>query len=329
MGKEEEIAKRLQHGALPKQLVAEGFSKSTVYKVAEALRSHQAAAPASPIVAQLATDQERYLPGQSVHANFTVSNHSAADLYVFQAGVRPEWLAPSEWLPALVRRLVGPGESMSVRLTIPIPADVALGEKDLFFGLQGQWVGPQSMSPSNEMMWTSALVLCVQRPKMGAKAFLAHSVLDLSLVRQLAQTLEDNGIDAILADPTQPAGDSVIRDADYLVAVITHPSRLSLAAAEIVDGVRHGKELILLRDVALAFGMPPTLSQLPWADVDFSLGAGSVIGQVFTYVTETINSRASARKKERDDALSIILLALGALAAGVAIAKARPGGGAT
>ena len=327
MGKEDEIARRLQQGALPKELVAQGYSKSTVYKVAEGLRSHHAVLPPPPILVELATDKERYLPGQTAHASFTVSNHSAADLYVFQAGVRPEWLALSEWIPTVVRRLLGPGDSMVARLTIPVPADTVLGEKDLFFGIQGQWVGPQSVSPSNEMMWTTALLLRVQRPPIGAKVFLAHSVLDVSLVRQLALTLENNGIETILADSDRGTDHSLIARADYLVAVITHPWRVALAAAEIEVASKHVKQMVLLRDATLMLSMPAPLGALRWADVDFSLGAASVLTQVFTYVTETITSHAAARKKERDEALSVILLALGALAAGVAIAKGASGSG--
>jgi hypothetical protein len=323
VGKEEQIAIRLQQGATPKELLADGFSKSTVYKVAEALRSHQVAAPSPPIVVQLATDQERYLPGQSAHASFRVSNHSGTDLYVFQAGVRPEWIPSTEWMPTVVRRLLGPGNSMVVRLTVPIPADVVLGEKDLYFGLQGQWVGPQSMSPSNELMWTGALILRVQRPRTGARVFLAHSVPSLSLVGQLARTLEDNGIEAIIADADEAASAQAIQNADFLVAVITHPWRMASAAVEITHAKRHAREMILLRDTVLAMATPAPLAELPWADVDFSLGATLVMGQVFDYVTETITRRASARKKERDDARSIILLALGALAAGVVIARGQ------
>jgi hypothetical protein len=325
MGKEDQISVRLQQGSTPRQLVAEGFSKSTVYKVAETLRSHQVAAPSSPIMVELRTDQDRYLPADSAYANFTVSNRTAADLYLFQAGVRPEWLPPTEWIPTIVRRLLGAGESMVVRLTIPVPPDVPLGEKDLYFGLQGQWVGPQSASPSNEMMWTSPLPLRIQRPRVGARVFLAHSVLDLSLVRQLAMTLDDNGIEAVLSEEGEAATFQSIRGTDFLVAVITHPHRIATAAAEIGMARKNTKDMLLLRDVELASFMPKPLSELAWTDVNFSLGATGVMRQLFSEVTHTVTLRTNARKKDNEDTLNVILLGLGALAAGVAIAYGRSG----
>src|SRR5260221_8142468 len=127
MGKEESIALRLQAGATPRQLVLEGYRKSTVYKVAEGLRSQRSATPASPITVQMATDRERYLPGESAFLAFTVGNQTANDLYVFQVGVRPEWMSATDWIPAVIRRLLSPGETMAVRVTVPIPNDIALG----------------------------------------------------------------------------------------------------------------------------------------------------------------------------------------------------------
>src|SRR5258708_27042170 len=84
MGIEGQIATRLQEGATPKQLIAEGFRKSTVYKVAETLRAHQAPAPPPPLLVSLATDRDRYLPGETAHATVTLANRTTADLYVFQ-----------------------------------------------------------------------------------------------------------------------------------------------------------------------------------------------------------------------------------------------------
>lgn len=323
MGKESLIAEYLQRGASPRQLVADGFSKSTVYKVAEQLRSQQSAAPTPPIVVQASTDRDRYLPGESAFLSFTLTNRSTADLYAFQAGVRPEWLAPTDWIPVVVRRLLTPMQTMAVRIAVQIPDSLTLGEKDVFFGVQGQWLGPQSTSPSNELMWISGLVLCVQRPRIGAKVFIAHSVGDLTLVRQFARTLEDSGITAILPDPGAEVSVDLVKDTDLLVGIVSNPAGLGEALQVIEQAHAYAKDVLLVRDATMAPLIPTMLVGLPWADVNFALGPASVMAQVAHYVTETLTSRAGARKQQRDDLVGALILGLAALAASVAIAKGR------
>jgi hypothetical protein len=324
VGIEEQIASRLQQGAEPKDLVAEGFRKSTVYKVAETLRTHHAPTPAPLVAVNLVPDKDRYLPGDVAQLRFGLTNYSSIDLYVFQAGVRPEWLEATQWIPSLQRKLVRPGETLPVRLSLPIPPELALGEKDLFFGVQGQWVGPESRSPANEIMWTTPLLLRVQRNWTGATVFLAHSVHDVSLVSQLESTLDDNGIRTLVAE-SSAALPTQVAMADFLVAVLTDSgARLALAAEEIVQGVALGKTPILLRDTSLAALVPPTVAHLPWINVDFSQGAASIVTRLFAELNELNAKRV--QKKEQDDALGVILLALGALAAGIALTKGGSGG---
>src|SRR6266852_1418284 len=116
VGIEDQIAFRLRQGTAPTQLIAEGFKKSTVYKVLESLTAAaNSQAPSSLLSVQMSTDKERYLPGANVQATFSVTNHTSADLYMFQAGARPDWLSQNEWVATTVRKLLGSGASMSVR----------------------------------------------------------------------------------------------------------------------------------------------------------------------------------------------------------------------
>src|SRR5713226_1958592 len=228
MGIEDQIALRLRQGAAPRQLIVEGFKKSTVYKVLESLAAPlNSAAPSSLLSVQMSTDKERYLPGVTVQATFAITNHTSADLYMYQAGARPDWLAQNEWISTTVRKLLGPGASVNIRLSIAIPPETTLGEKDLYFGIHGQWVGPQSSSPSAELMWTNPMILRVQRPPSGLRVFVSHSVFNSSLVAQLESTLDDNGIGATLNDGLSshmPTAD--IERAEFLLAIITDPSRM-------------------------------------------------------------------------------------------------------
>ncbi len=324
MGIEEQIALRLQKGVAPRDLVSQGFRKSTVYKVADALKPHQAPTPAPLLLVQLTTDHTSYPPGASAQTNFAITNQTAADLYVFQAGVRPEWLSPTEWIPTTVRKLLAPGTSMSVRFTVPIPAELELGEKELLFGVQGQWVGPQSTSPSGAIMWTNPLIIRIQRPRSGTKVFLSHSVFDMSWVSRLEATLEDNGVATEVAPATtDSAPRPSIEAADILVAVITDQVRLAAALTEISYAQSRRKQLVLLRDRALAAMVPVAFATLPWIDVDFSLGKATILMYLFNALNNSIEQRAATRKKEQEDALGAIILGLGAVAVAIALAKGK------
>jgi hypothetical protein len=329
MGIEDQIAARLQQGAAPRQLISEGFRKSTVYKVAETLRAQQAPAPPPPLLVSLTTDRDRYLPGETAHATVTVSNRTKADLYVFQAGVRPEWVEGNTWIPTTLRKLINPGDAASIRLPIPIPADTPLGEKELFVGVQGQWLGPDSHSPSNEIMWAGPLLLRVQRPAQKLTVFIAHAVSDLSLISELESTLENNGIQTLVGDPISERAlfASRVEAADIVVAILTssHPY-WHHALPEIAQVAGQDKELILLRDISLSTALPPTVGDVRWIDVDFSRGAASIVMRLFAELNER-NLRRARRRKDQDDALGIVLLALGALAAGIALSKGRAPGG--
>lgn len=328
MGIEDQIAQRLQLGITPRELIGEGFRKSTVYKVADALKPNLAPTPAHLLVVQLNTDRSSYPPGTVAQATFSLTNQSVADLYVFQAGVRPEWLPSGAWIPTTLRKLLPAGASLPIRLTVPIPAEIDLGEKEVLFGVQGQWVGPQSPSPAISMMWTNPLIVRVQRPRTGTKVFLSHSVLDMSWVSRLETTLEDSGVATEVAPTSkQTALQRSIDAADILVAVITDPTRLPAALQEIAYAQSRGKQLVLLRNRALVHLVPADFPSLPWVDVDFSLGKASVLLYLFQALNESIAQRAAARKKEQEDALAAIILGLVALATAVGLAKGKPPAG--
>jgi hypothetical protein len=324
VGIEEQIAVRLRQGYPARQLISEGFKKSTVYKVLESFAAvANSPAPSSLLSVRVSTDKERYLPGSTIQATFSVTNHTSADLYVFQAGARPDWMGQNEWIATTVRKLLGPGASMSVRLSLQVPPEVTLGEKDLFFGIQGQWVGPQSSSPSGELMWTNPMILRIQRPLSGLKVFISNSVFYTSLVAQLESTLDDNGITAAMNDGLSPLSTGDLDRADLLVGIITDPSRMAAVLDHVALARSRGKELILLVDVGLRSMIPAELAALDWIPINFATDASSVLITLFGAINKSIASRASARAKEQSDAVGVILMALGALVAGVALARGK------
>jgi len=318
MGTEDEIAVRLQQGATPRQLLAEGFRKSTIYKVADALKSRQSPAPKALVSATLTTDRDRYLPGQNALLSFSIANYAPADLYVFQAGVRPEWLPPSDWIPDTQRRLVGSGDALIVRLCVPMPDDLSLGEKDLFFGIQGQWVGPHAGAPTSELMWTGPLPLFVQHALNGDSVFISASVASMSVISQLESTLDDYGIATIIAGDADLAAAQIDR-ATYFAAIVSDLASIPTVHQHVQRAQASGKHPILIRDAALAYAMPP--SDLSWVDLNFRLGATAAIRFVFQELDKLNQERSLQQAAKRDETLSRLLLALGAVVVGVAIAK--------
>ncbi len=253
------------------------------------LRPNQA--PTSPplLVVRAAPDRPSYPPGTAAQTIFTLTNQSGADLYVFQARVRPEWLPPNQWIPTSITKLLSPSASLPVRLIVPIPAEVELGEKELVFGIQGQWVGPKSASPSTEVTWMSPMIIRVQRPRTGVKVLLSHSVSEMSWVSRLETTLEDNGVATEVAPATAHAAPAhSVETADILVAVITDPSRLEAALQEISHAKNASKQLVLLRDRSLAAVVPAAFAGLPWVDVDFSLGKATILMYPFGALNKAI-----------------------------------------
>lgn len=320
---EEQIAHRLKQGVPAAQLVGEGFRKSTVYKVLDSLRAPaNSPAPVSLVSIQMKTDRERYLPGATVQASFMLTNNSSADLYVFQAGARPEWISRTDWISTTVRRLLGAGTSMQIRLNLSIPDQTALGEKELIFGIQGQWVGPFTNSPSTELMWSNPMLLKIQRPPIGVKVFVTHAVFDPSVIAQLATTLDDNGVETAIGDWNAATIQTAeIEHADFLIAVLADPRRMQSVLADITYAQSRGKDLILLRDVSLAAMVPTELTSLGWIDLNYVLGAGAVMANVFNALNDLITKK---RQKEQSDAVAVILMAVGALVAGIGIARGRP-----
>lgn len=152
--------------------------------------------------------------------------------------------------------------------------------------------------------------------------FLSHSVYDMSLISQLESTLEDNGVSAQVSDDRSPATQA-IDSADFLVAVITHGSRLEAALTEIAHARDRKKELILLRDHSLRPLIAEAFARLPWVDLNFSLGAPAILGVLFSKLNDVIAKRTASRKKEQEDAIAAIIMGLGALAIGVALAKGK------
>jgi len=114
-----------------------------------------------------------------------------------------------------------------VRIDLPIPQDTALGEYELRFGIEGQYLGPGGTNGPT-IQWAEPLVLQVKSPRSGYKLFVSHSVRDMNLVRQIEKHLDANGIEVFIAEDIRTPGAvleekfrALIRDAHFFLALLT------------------------------------------------------------------------------------------------------------
>ena len=128
-------------------------------------------------------------------------------VYLYRIGLWSEWLKTNEWYVQDVKNLVKPGQKRLFSFSIQVPKDIPLGEYEVRFGIEGQYlpvVGYQSQSLSVE--WSEPIIAHIKYPLKEIKVFISHSVHDMHLIRQLAQQLDNYGIEPIIAEDTQEPG---------------------------------------------------------------------------------------------------------------------------
>jgi len=262
MGIEDEVRSYLTRGYNPQQIIRQfGFKKSTVYKVYNEQKSSialvtQASWSAKNISFDRGLDG-RYLPGETATIRFNLINQSPSDLYVVRAGVQPEWLqmhlgtGQSEWLVQDGTFMLRPNERRAFRFNIEVPDDLALDEYDLRFGMEGQFLSPNvavssyRYSPAYYPEWTDPIVFRVQYP-LTHTVFVSHSTKNMSLVRQLDNSLENYGIQCIIAEDIKEPGQDLhekfyhyIDVSSFFLGLLTHEAVMSQI---VIDEVNYALE---------------------------------------------------------------------------------------
>lgn len=229
MGTEDNIRELLGRGHSPSEIVGQGYKKSTVYKVYSKLSAETTPVTPSQWWITWQIGKQRYLPGEVVKLTYTVKNTSGVDLYVYRTGIQPEWLQ-SEWHAQEGRFLLRPGENRTLPINIPIPSDLALGEYEMRWGLEAQFVGPGAgvTNTNIQTQWTEPFVLEVKRALTGYKVFISHSTSDMYLVRQLEDSLDNEGIASVIAEDImepsivlQEKFEALIRGCQCFLALLT------------------------------------------------------------------------------------------------------------
>lgn len=212
MAIEDQIATLLAGGQSPADLVVQGFKKSTVYKVAARLRSDTSTAPQHRWTVTVAPNlHELYLlPGQSRVLQITITNNGTTSWLINQVGIAPAWLHnQQQWESWSEQILLEPGKAHRCKpVALSVPSSQSLGEQDLYIGVYGQWLDPQTrvaMTPQIEWSWP--LVVRVQhKPRATKNVVLVTDTADIPLARQMAQSLENVGFRTVVSRDESDVG---------------------------------------------------------------------------------------------------------------------------
>ena len=210
MGIQDEISKYLLEGHTPQQIINMGYRKSTVYKVYETLKTYktQTSKPEWFVTnIMFNKPNKRYLSKESISISFNFENSSQRDIYLHKMGIWIEWLKSNERYAQDVKDLVKSGQRRFSSFLIPIPEDVSLGEYELRFGIQGQYlpvIGYQDQSLQTQ--WSEPEIIHIKHPERGIKLFISHSTQDMQLIRGLEQLLDNYGIESIIAEDIRTPG---------------------------------------------------------------------------------------------------------------------------
>jgi len=260
MSIEDDIRSKLLLGQTPQQLIQSGYRKSTVYKVYGTTKAQLVPITASAwSINNLNVLNTRYLPNQTLPIGFTFRNDSPLDIYVYRIGIRAEWMPFESWYAHEVKELVKSGAQRWFSLPLTIPPDVKLGEYELVFGLDGQYLPTTQIQPS-QVQWSEPVILELKKPFRGLTIFLSHSTHDMSLVRQLEASLDNEGIRVIIGeDDVQPGivldekFQRLIQQSNVLIGLLTESgARSEWVLKEVNYGLQINKPCILLKDESVS-----------------------------------------------------------------------------
>ena len=269
LGIENEIRSLLAQGVSPSDLIKHHhFKKSTVYKVYNEMKITETPVTATQwVVEDIQLDKARYQPGDNVSISYQLKNLSSMDLYVYRAGIELEWMHKNNtWYVYGNRFLLHPQESKWMRGEFDIPPDLPLGEYDLRFGIEGQFLSPISTGQItvNQTQWSTSLALEVKRPLAELKLFISHSTKNMSLVRSLSNYLDNQGIKPVIADDISSPGaylpekiQNYIDECDIFLALFTYEAtRSKWVINETNYALSLNKPRILLKDESVNIETP-------------------------------------------------------------------------
>ncbi len=261
MGIEDEIRELLQKGNTPQSVIDLRYKKSTVYKIYNTLKTFTGTVnrPDWTIENIIFNKSDmRYLPGESVAVNFYFKNNSQHDLYVVNIGIQAEWMIrDNTWYSQKLNEVIRPQQKKYLALTFSIPSTEPLGEYQLSFGVECQYLPVRDVrDQALSTRWSDPIILHLKHPLAGEKLFLSHSVKDKQLVYQLEQQLDNYGINTIIGeDDSHPGKELAKKFAEQIdsctifLALLTDTAiRSEWVKIEVDYAIKISKPSILMRE---------------------------------------------------------------------------------
>lgn len=322
MGTEDKIRNMLLQGYQPRSLVSEhGFKKSTVYKVYDTVRTfednirpHEWTFENIQINGQ---SQPRVMPGNMIRVSFSFKNNTNQDFYVVNLGVQPEWMVQeSRWICQSFKDLVKPSQSKFVSVSFEVPPNISLGEYELTFGAEGQYIpvqnyGEQSLSTH----WSNPIILDVKKPNKGMTIFLSHSIQDEYQVRELEKKLDVEGVKVLIGEDEERPGSflpdkfkQMINSCNIFIAILTHSAVASKWVMWEVDyAIQSNKPRILLKDQSVQIN-----SDYEWTEFSSNDPADTIFTKIMTSINK-VHSGSGSDAISGLIGLGLLALLVGAL----------------
>lgn len=261
MGIENEIRELLQTGNPAASVIDRGYKKSTVYKIYNTLKtfSGKITKPEWTIENIVFNNPNiRYLPGDSITVSFYFKNNSDRDIYIVNLGIQTEWMIEDHtWYSQKINTVLKPNQKKYTSLTFSIPQTLALGEYELLFGVECQYLPVTDYrEQSLKTQWSEPKIIDVKHPLTNDKLFLSHSVKNVQLVHELEKRLDNFGIETIIGEDKSEPGQLLekkfkeqINSCTIFMALLTDEAiRSDWVNTEVNHAISISKPSILLKE---------------------------------------------------------------------------------
>jgi len=261
MGIEDKIRELLQDGNSAASVIDRGYKKSTVYKIYNTLKTFSGKITKPDwIIENIVFNNPniRYLPGDSITVSYYFKNNSDRDIYIVNIGIQTEWMIKDHtWYSQKLNTVLKSNQKKYLSLTFPIPQTLALGEYELLFGVECQYLPVIDYSEQSlKTQWSEPQIIDVKHPLTNDKLFLSHSVKNVQLVYELEKRLDNFGIETIIGEDKSEPGQFLekkfkeqINSCTIFMALLTDEAiRSDWVNTEINHAISISKPSILLKE---------------------------------------------------------------------------------
>lgn len=301
-----------------------GFKKSTVYKVYETFQSYSGAVT-KPVwtIENIRLDRGvdgRYLPGDKINVSFFFKNNADRDLYVVNIGIQTEWMIKEGiWHCQTLKDVIKAGQRRHFSLSFDVPNDIPLGEYEMMFGVEGQYLPVQGYQDQMlSTQWSEPQILDIKKPLTGTTVFISHSVADRHRVAVLDKTLDNYGVRCLIGeDEIRPGVNleskfkNMIDSCNILIALMTDTAaRSPWVLMEVNYALKQRKRCILLKEESVQLD-----TDIEWINFSRNESDESIVTKVMSAINNIIH--------ENNATTGALLVGLLAALVGVGLASRR------